>query len=305
MRKWLFMALLLLAIGLSGAAEGVLSVICTDYPCYDMVRQAAGDRAEVTMLLKPGTEAHSFDPTPADILAIGDADLFVYIGGESDAWADGILDSFDGGEGPATLRMMDAVDGLIEEDEAGEAHGHAHEEGPEYDEHIWTSPKNAARMALAAGEALAALDSEHAEDYRNNAEAYADAIRRIDGEIEAIVQRAARRELVFADRFPFIYLVRDYGLDYLAAFPSCTADTEPSAQTVMALIQRVVEDKLPAVYTIELSTQSIAKTVAEETGVEILTLHSMQTVSQDEFEAGATYVSIMEQNVAALEKGLV
>lgn len=303
MRKCLLVVCMMFVFGLCGAAEGKLSVVCTDFPCYDFVRQAAGDRAEVSMLLKPGTEAHSYDPTPADILTIGEADLFVYIGGESDAWADGILDSFDGASGPARLRMMDMVDGLIEEDAAGEAH--AQYEGPEYDEHIWTSPKNAARMALAAGEALAALDPDGAEAYRRDAEAYAGEIQRIDGEIEAIVRHAARRELVFADRFPFIYLVRDYGLDYMAAFTSCTADTEPSAQTVMALIRRVIEDKLPAVYTIELSTQAIARTIAEETGVEILTLHSMQTVSQDEFEAGATWVSIMARNVAALEKGLV
>lgn len=302
MRKWWFAFSLMLLFGLWGSAEGKLSVVCTDFPCYDLARQAAGDRAELAMLLKPGTEAHAYDPTPADIRMIEAADLFVCIGGESDAWADGILDSFDAGEGPAVLRMMDAVDGLIEED--GDDHPGDHGDGPEYDEHIWTSPKNAARMALAAGEALARVDDAHAGEYLERASAYADEIDAIDVAISALVADAPRRELVFADRFPFVYFARDYGLDCLAAFPSCTADTEPSAQTVMALIQRVIEDKLPAVYTIELSTQAVAKTVAEETGVEILTLHSMQTVSQSEFEDGATWVSLMTQNVAALEKGL-
>ena len=126
----------------------------------------------------------------------------------------------------------------------------------------------------------------------------------LDAEIRDIVAGAKRRELVFADRFPFAYLVREYGLDYLAAFPSCTADTEPSAQTVMALIQRVAEERIPVVYTIELSTQAIARTVAEETGAQILTLQSMQTVSQDDFDAGKTYVSIMRENIEALRKGL-
>ncbi len=298
MRKLLMGMVLILALCGFALAEEGLSIVCTDFPCYDLARQVAGEEARVSMLLKPGTEAHSYDPTPADILTIGGADLFVYIGGESDAWADGILSGFDGGDAPTTLKMMDCVADPIEEEE------HGHDDGPEYDEHIWTSPKNALKMVEALGEALAGIDPANGQKYRDNAAAYGAEIRAIDAEIEDIVSNAARRELVFADRFPFIYFTREYGLDYLAAFPSCTADTEPSAQTVLALIQKVAGDHIPAVYTIELSTQSIAKTVAEETGAEILTLHSMQTVSQSEFEAGATWVSIMRDNVEALRKGL-
>ena len=303
MRKLMIVALiaaLLLTIP-AAMAEGKLSVVCTDFPCYDFARQAAGDRAEVTMLLKPGTEAHSYDPSPADILAIGGADLFVYVGGESDAWVDNILDSF-GDDAPARLRMMDRVNGLIEEDE--DAHEHAHDGEPEYDEHIWTSPVNAMRMVEATAEALCAVDPAHAQGYTANAQAYGDAIGALDQEIRAIVEGAARREMVFADRFPFAYFAREYGIDTLAAFPSCTADTEPSAQTVMALIDRIARDRLPAVYVIEMSTQAVARTIAEETGVEILTMQSMQTVSQEDFESGATYVSIMEENIEALRKGL-
>ena len=300
MKKTMLAALLLLfALCAAGYAEGRLSVVCTDFPCYDFARQAAGDRAEVTMLLKPGVEAHSFEPTPADIISIGEADLFVYIGGESDAWADSILEGFDGEDAPATLRMMDCVGDLVEEE--GEHH---HDEGPEYDEHIWTAPQNAAKMARAAGEKLAEIDPANGEGYRANAEAYAGEIEQIDAEITDIVANARRKTLVFADRFPFVYLVRAYGLDYLAAFPSCTADTEPSAQVVTALIKKVVDERIPAVYTIELSTQAIAKTVAEETGAQILTLHSMQTLSQADFDTGASWVSLMRDNVAALKAGL-
>ena len=299
MKKLVLILAMLMALCLGAQAEGGLKIVCTDFPCYDFARQAAGEGAAVTMLLKPGVEAHSFEPTPADILAIGGADLFVYIGGESDAWADSILAGFDG-DGPAVLRMMDCVDGLIEEE--GDEHGH--EDGPEYDEHIWTSPKNARRMVLAAGETLARIDPDRGAEYQRNAEAYAGAIDGIDRAIEDVVARAARRTLVFADRFPFVYLTRAYDLDYLAAFPSCTADTEPSAQTVMGLIQKVAQEHIPAVYTIEMSTQAIARTVAEETGAAILTLHSMQTVSQSEFDAGQTYVSLMEKNVEALKAGL-
>ncbi|MBR1559900.1 MAG: zinc ABC transporter substrate-binding protein [Clostridia bacterium] len=295
---WLGM-IVIFALMAGASAEG-LDIVCTDFPCYDFARQVAGEGARVTMLLKPGTEAHAYDPTPADIVALGAADLFVYVGGESDAWADSILAGFDGGDAPATLRMMDHVSDLVEEE--GDAHVH---DGPEYDEHIWTSPKNALRMVEAVADALSDVDPENAESYRANAAAYGAEIQRVDDAIREIVVNAKRKTLVFADRFPFVYLTREYGLDYLAAFPSCTADTEPSAQTVMALINRVVSDKLPAVYTIELSTQAIARTVAEETGVVILTLHSMQTVSQSEFDAGATWASIMGDNVEALRKGLM
>lgn len=284
----------------AAAAEGRLSVVATDFPCYDLARQAAGDLAEVTLLIQPGMEVHAYDPAPADILKIGGADLFVCIGGESDAWADGILESF-GAEAPAVLRMMDAVDPL--EEEGDEAHHHG--DGPEYDEHIWTSPVNAAAMARAVGDALAGIDGAHAETYRENAEAYAQKLEDIDAEIRALVEGAARRELVFADRFPFLYFVREYGLGYVAAFPSCTSDTEVSPKTLAALIRKVRDDGIPVVYTIEMSTQNVARSVAEETGAEILTLHSLQNVTLDEFNAGESCASIMEKNVEALRRGLM
>ncbi len=306
MKKILLLTLSLLALVsvaiLPAMAEGRLKVVATNFPCYDFARQICGDGAEVTMLLKPGTEAHAYDPTPADIIAIGDADLFVYIGGESDAWADGILASFGEDQRPATLRMMDCVTGLVEEDGAD-----GHRQGgsePEYDEHIWTSPVNAAAMVRALGEALVALDGADAAACQTAANAYAAEIEGIDGALRRLVEGARRRILVFADRFPFIYLTREYALDYMAAFQSCTADTEPSAQTVMALIDKVASEGIPAVYTIELSTQAVARTVAEETGAEILTLHSMQSVTQDEFEAGESYVSLMRRNLEALRRGL-
>ena len=302
-RMLLLLLLAMLLAGCAGAsAEGGLSVVCTDFPCYDFARQAAGEFADVTMLIKPGAEVHAYDPTPSDILAIGGADLFVYIGGESDAWVESILSGFDAGDAPRALRLMDCVSGLLEEE--GEADRHESAEGPEYDEHIWTSLPNAAAMVRAVGAALSEADPEHADDYAGNAAAYAAEIEALDAEIRDMVAGAARRELVFADRFPFLYFVREYGLDYLAAFPSCTADTEPSAQVLTALIRRVIDGGIPAVYTIELSTQAIARTVAEETGAEILTLQSLQTVSQDDFDAGKTYVSLMRENLGALRKGL-
>lgn len=299
----LLLALSVLLCAAAGA-ESPLRVVATNFPCYDFARAVSGGEAEVTMLLKPGTEAHSYDPTPADILAIEGADLFVYIGGESDAWANGILESLDADRRPVTLRMMDCVGDLIEEDEE-EGHVHDRNEGPEYDEHIWTSPRNAAAMVRALGEVLADIGGGEASAYLEAADAYAAQIDALDGEIRQLVDGASRNTLVFADRFPFVYFTREYGLDYVAAFSSCTADAEPTPQILLTLIQKVVEDHIPAVYTIELSTQAIARTVAEETGAKILTLHSMQTVSQETFDAGETYVSLMRNNVEALVEGLL
>lgn len=302
MKKTIFALALALFISLavSAWAEGPLSIVCTNFPCYDLARHVAPEGANVTLLVKPGVEVHSFEPAPSDIIAIGQADLFVYIGGEGDAWVDSILAGFDG-EGPRTLRMMDSVAPLEEEGEEDHDHGEA---GPEYDEHIWTSPKNAIAMVKALAARLAEIDPAGAEEYARNGAAYADEIEAIDQTITAMVEGAARRELVFADRFPFLYLVREFGLDYIAAFPSCTADTEPTPQTLLRLIQTVEKDHVPVIYTIEMSTQAVARSVAEETGARILTLHSMQTVTQQEFDGGESYVSLMQKNVEALREGL-
>ena len=297
--KILVIALALALLCGAATAEGALSIVCTNFPCYDFARQVAGDAAEVSLLIHPGVEVHAYEPTPADILAISQADLFIYVGGESDVWVDNILASFDVASAPETLRMMDVVQ-LLEEEADSQEHGDA----PEYDEHIWTSPVNAMAMVRATADALSEVDAPRSVAYQDNAEAYAEEIGAIDADIRAVVSQGARRELIFADRFPFLYFVREYGLDYVAAFPSCTADTEASPNTIMAIIQRVIGDKVPAIYTIELSTQAVARTVAEETGAEILTLHSMQTVTQREFEAGESYASIMRRNVEALQRGL-
>ncbi len=279
------------------AAEGSLKVVATDFPCYDFARQLVQDLGEVTMLIHPGVEVHSYEPSPSDILLIGQADLFVYIGGEGDAWAGNILSGL-GDDAPACLRMMEAVEPIEEEGD-----GHAHE-APEYDEHIWTSPKNAIRMVRALSDALCEFDPDNAGAFRAAASEYVDRIAEIDAAFEETVKTGARRELIFADRFPFLYFVRAYGLDYAAAFHSCTADTEPTPQTIMGLIRRVEQDGIPAIYTIEMSTQTIARTVAEETGARILTMHSLQTVTQDEFDVGESYVSLMWKNVEALREGL-
>ena len=282
-----------------------LRIVCTSFPCYDFARAVAGGE-EIQLLIKPGAEVHSYEPTPAEVLSIAQCDLFVYIGGESDAWVRSILESF-GSDAPQTLRFFDCVE-AIEEEEQEEmtfAGGHDHDEdGAEYDEHIWTSPVNAAAMVGALRDALCEICPERSDAYSVNAEAYIGEIMEIDSAFREVVDGAARRELIFADRFPFLYFVREYGLSYSAAFPYCAAESEPSAKTLAYLIERVREDGIPAIYTIELSSGRTAQAISEETGAEILTMQSVQNVSEADFSAGESYISLMRRNLEALREGL-
>lgn len=280
-----------------------LNIVCTDFPCYDFARAVAGDSADITLLIRPGAEVHSYEPSPTDVRSIAECDLFVFIGGESDAWVDDILFSF-GLNAPETIRLIDCVQALEEETREGMT-VHDHGDGEtEYDEHIWTSPVNADVMVKKVCEALCAISPENAERFVENADAYRDEIADIDTDIREIVANAKRHEMVFADRFPCLYFAREYGIDYYAAFPSCSAESEPSAKTMAYLIDKIKEDNIPVIYTIELSNQRTAKVIAEETGAKIRTFYSVQNVSVADFVSGATYVSLMRKNVEVLREGL-
>ncbi len=297
-----FLALLVCGIAYADGGEK-LSIVVTNFPCYDFARQAAGEHADVQMLIRPGTEVHTYDPAPADIVAIQQADLFICIGGEGESWADDILASM-GGSAPAVLRLIDHVETCEEEHDHEEEHHHDAHHHHEYDEHIWTSPENASLMVFAVSGALCEVDPENSASYIANAGAYIAEIDAVDAEIRAIVDNAARRELVFGDRFPFLYFANAYGLDYRAAFSGCSSAAEPSAKIVAELIDHVKTHAIPAVYMLELSNGQIAQTISAETGAQVLTLYSCQTVSLDDFEAGESYVSLMRRNIEALRKGL-
>lgn len=275
-------------------------IVCTSFPCYDFARAVTGGNADLRLLIKPGAEVHSFEPTPADIMAVADCDLLIYIGGESDAWVEDILSTF-GSDAPDTLRMFDCVE--AEEADHAHDHGSEHDHG-EYDEHIWTSPVNAQRMVQAVADVLSVDFAGQSALWQANAAAYIAEIAEIDARFRDVVSHAARQEMIFADRFPFVYFAREYGLSYVAAFPSCAAESEPSAKTMMELIDRVRADGIPAIYTIELSSGKTAATIAAETGAKILTFHSVQNLSEADFTAGETYVSLMQRNVEALREGL-
>ena len=328
--KRFFSLLLALALALSLCAcvggrqkadDGRLQIVATLFPYYDFARAIAGGRADVTLLLSPGREAHSFEPTPLDAVTISEADVFLYNGGEGEYWVEEMLDA--AGEHIAVkARMMDYVDALGEEFSEGmqgaDEHDHDHDHSDhdhdggeqhdsdeiEYDEHIWTSPKNAAILCRAVCDAICKADPANEDFYRANCDDYCAQIEALDARFADLCESAPRKLLIFADRFPMLYFCREYGLDYRAAFHGCSGDTEPSLATIKFLIDKVEDKNIPVVYTIDFGTKKVAAVVSECTGAAIETIYSMQTVSRADFDAGETYLTLMERNFEALRKGL-
>ena len=291
-------------LGEAGASGDRPRVVATIFPAYDLARAVGGERAEVSMLLPPGAESHSYEPSPRDIRDIAQADLFVYNGGESDHWVDSILSSL-GDEAPRTLRMTDCVALVPEELKAGMQAEAEDEHGEtEMDEHVWTSPRNAAMIARAIAQALCDVDAAFSADYEARLAAYEQELAALDARFQAIVDGGARRVVVFGDRFPLRYFADAYGLDYFAAFPGCSAESEPSAQTLAFLIDKVRAEGIPVVFYIEFSAHRAADVIAEETGAQTRLFHGCHNVSLDELDAGATYLSLMTANALALEEAL-
>lgn len=291
------------------AGEPVLQVVATNFPAFDFTRAVAGSCAQVTMLLPPGAEAHSFEPTPRDLIAVQQADLFVYNGGVGEYWAGELLASL-GSNAPPAVRMMDAVQAVEEElaegmEDAPHAHDeHEAEEARDLDEHVWTAPENALTIARAISRELIRLDPDGRAEYEANLEKYQDELTELDREFRSLVDGAARRVIVLGDRFPMRYFTMAYGLSYYAAFPGCSAQTEPSARTIAFLVDKINSESIPVVFYIESSSQRSARTLAAETGAVPLLLHSAHTVSQAELDAGATYLTLMRGNLKTLREAL-
>lgn len=286
-----------------------LNIVATIFPEYDFARAIAGDKASVSMLTSPGASVHSFDPSPADITKVQKADIFIYIGGESDVWVDNILDSLDTSK-MKVIRMMDNVKTVEEELKEGmqeeeEEHDNGEEtEEPEYDEHIWTAPKNAIKLIDTLKDAMCEIDHTNAEIYKTNALNYSNELKKVDKDITDVVSAAKRKKIVVADKFPFRYFVEDYGLDYAAAFPGCSDQADAGVKTMTNLVDTVKNEKIPYVYYVELSNKSVAEAVAEQTGCGMLLLNSCHNVTKADFDKGVTYLSLMQQNVENLRKGL-
>ena len=281
---------------------GKINVTAANFPPYDFVRQIAGDKVNLTMLLPPGAESHSFEPSPRDIITIQNSDIFIYGGGESEKWVNRILQSMNTDK-MKILAMMDAVD-VVEEEIVAGMEEEKNEEENSYDEHVWTSPRNAILLVRAIAEILCEADSGNAAFYQQNAAKYIEELGRLDAEFSELVAGARRKTIVFADRFPFRYFSNAYGLSYFAAFPGCSTETEPSAATVAFLINKIKAEKIPVVFYIELSNERMADTISAETGAKKLLFHSCHNVSKRGFDSGENYLGLMQGNLLNLREAL-
>ena len=288
-----------------------LDIVTTVFPAFDFAREIAGDKANVCLLVPPGSESHSCEPTAQDILRIQNCDLLICNGGESEVWLEDMLAGMDG-EIPR-LVMLDCVQALEEEVKAGmqvaghehdhDHQGHDHEEA-EYDEHVWTSPRNAALICQALGETLCAIDPANSDYYAGRTESYCDKLLALDADFRALAERSGHPTMIFADRFPARYFVEEYGLDYYAAFPGCAEEAEPSARTVAFLIDKVRQENTPAVFYIEFSNQKMADVICEDTGCQKLLFHCCHNVTWQQLDEGISYLGLMEQNLNTLREAL-
>ena len=313
------------------------SVVSTSFPGYDFARAVTKNtNISTKMLVKPGAETHTYEPTPQDIIDIKNADMFIYVGGDSDTWVEKILKDVDTKK-THVVKLVDLVstveeeivEGMEDEDEhehdhdhdhnhdhdhdhkhdhdhdhESHAHKHDHDEeggGPEIDEHVWTSPKKAMEIVKKIADVASEIDADEKTKINDNAEKYVAEIAEVDKDLHQAIDGKIS-EIVVADRFPFRYFADEFGLKYAAAFSGCSEQTEASAKTISFLINKVKQDKVKKIYKIELSNGKIAETVSKDTGAEVLELHSAHNVTADDFSKGVTYVDLMNRNLAALSK---
>ncbi|MDR0485893.1 MAG: metal ABC transporter substrate-binding protein [Elusimicrobiota bacterium] len=289
------------------AQDEKLKIVVSIFPQYDFTRQITKGLADIEMLIAPGAESHSFEPTPQDIIKIKNSDIFIYIGGESDAWIDKILKSMDASDKKiiALMNLIDPVEeelveGMQDDEQDAEEGG----EEKEYDEHIWTSPKNAIEIVKSLCEILQEADPKNARAYQKNTSAYIKQLENLDEELQSIAKGGKRKTIVVGDRFPFRYLADELKLQYFAAFPGCSTETQPSAKTIAFLINKVKTEKIPVVFYIEFSNQKIADIIVERSGAKKLLLHSAHNVSKTDFEKGISYLDIMKTNAEHLKEAL-
>ena len=321
-------ALALSACGMDSNAKSLankkVSVVATIYPQYDWLKNILGeyvDKVDLKLLIKNGTDLHSYKPSAQDIAAIANADLVVYVGGESDEWIEKALEAT-----PKAGRMQvnlmqvlgdrvkeeEVVEGMQAEEEAeeheGEHHHHEHAEAPENDEHIWLSLKNAQILVKNLAESVSKIDTANAPVYRANAIIYASKLHDLDWAYDSTVSNASQKTILFGDRFPFRYMVDDYGIKYYAAFVGCSAESEASFETVAFLAGMMDSLSLPVIFTIDGSRSNVALAVRNASknskSVPVLQLNSMQSVTDEQIRSGVDYMSIMKSNLETLKKGL-
>ncbi len=293
----------------SGTNQDSLSIVCTAFPQYDYVKNILGNEDSLTLLLDDGADLHSYEPTAQDIIAIGSADIFIYIGGNSDSWVEGALKSANNPE-LKTIALMDIVDTYDVEYVAGMEHSHGEHNSAhggdhsEEDEHIWLSIKNAIKITETLCDMICETNPDNSDIYKSNSQNYINALSGLDAEYSRTVEIAKRNTLLFADRFPFRYMTEDYGLEYFAAFAGCSSESEASFKTMAFLIDKTKELELPAILTIDGSDGSIAEMITKSTKSKILSLDSCQSVSITDIKNGTSYLGIMENNLEVLREVL-
>lgn len=307
--------------------KGKLKVVTTIFPEYDITRAIAKDKVDLELMIKPGVDVHSFTPTPQDIKTVQNSDIFVYGGTEHDKWVENLTKSIDM-KNKKVVKLVDGIQQLEEEsvdgmkhehhhdDEKEDEHNHDHkhekedkhnhkdESEKELDPHYWTSPKNAIQMVKTITNALVEKDPDNAGFYKENAENYIKRLEGVDKELHDVVDNAKIKKVVIADRFPFRYLFKDLGLEYRALFSGCSVESTASAGQIKKMVDYVKENKIPVVYHIEMGKGELAETVAKNSGAKVKLLHSIHTVTKEDFDKGITYIDLMKQNVEALKEGL-
>lgn len=299
---YIIIAAMLLLSGCHGARpnndSGMLSIVTTLFPTYDFARIIGGDRAEVTLLLTPGKESHSYEPSTGDVIKIDGCDLLVYTGEYMEPWIPGLVSGLD--NSPAVLDASEGID-LAADEEHDHEHGH---DDHEVDPHIWTSPKNCVQIVDNLLSIMNSLDGENADYYRANAENLKAELLALDEEFREIVSGADTKKIYHGGRFSMYYFIKEYGLDYEAAYDSCSSDTEPSVRRICDMIDEMRADNTGAVFYEELSNNSVARLIAEETGAKPLLLHSCHNLSQEEWNRGETYLTLMAKNAENLREAL-
>lgn len=266
------------------------TIVVTVFPLYDFARQICGEKADVKMLIKPGSEVHSYDPLPSDMKSIYDSDLFLYVGGESDKWVNTMLDGTD-------VNAVSLIDSVSH-------HNHSHGGETHADEHIWTSPKNACVMLQEICESIVAVDDKNADYYQANCDSYKQKIENASKQIRDTLSKFDDPFILVADRFPFWYFVNEYGIKYEAAFDGCAVSTDISLKTMSRLTKTIESKGIKNVFVTELSSKNIANALALEYGVSILELHSAHNVTAEDFNNGVSYADILYRNCCALEEGM-
>ena len=292
-----------------------LNIVTTTFSTYDFAKQIVGDKAEVTFLLGPGVDAHSYEPSSGDLVKIKNADVFIYIGGDMEQWVEKILETDTINKNQTTLiKVTECVETIEEQDVDGaeeehenhnedEGNEHEHQEGG-FDEHIWTSPTNAIKMVKYLNERFCDLDNKNKEEYQKNSEEYVIQIEDLRNKIQEIVDNKKRDTLIFGDKMPMQYFLDEFDLKASAAFNGCSTDAEPGSKTITYLVSKVKEENIPVVLYIELSTGKTAKTIANETGAKTMQIQTLHNISKDDFKNGETYVSLMSRNLQVLKEAL-